>query len=107
MKKQCLVALGAALALPLLAHAKLAFPNEVFGRIEASLDVCSQTDSKSASKYQEAKKALTQGATDDEVAKARASKEYKDGYSETSEEMSKQPSAELAKTCAAALEPNR
>ncbi|HKV82577.1 MAG TPA: hypothetical protein VJP02_30795 [Candidatus Sulfotelmatobacter sp.] len=104
MNKYGVLALGAALALPLLAQGKLALPNETFGRIEASFDVCLQVDSKSASKYQEAKKALTQGATDEEVAKARASKEYKTGYSETSDEMSKQPPADVAKTCAAALE---
>lgn len=93
-----------ALALPLIAHAKLALPNETFGRIEGALDFCSQLDSQSAAKYQEQKKVLVQGASEEEVAQARASQEYKEGYAAATEEMGKQPKAEVAKTCAAALE---
>jgi hypothetical protein len=104
MKKYSFLVLGAAIALPLLAHAKLALPNEAFGRIEGALDSCSQIDSKSAAQYQELKKSASQGATDEEVATARASKEYKEGYVASSDELSKKPPAEALKTCTAALE---
>jgi len=103
--KQCgLLALGAVLALPLVAYGKLALPNETFGKIEANLDVCSAVDAKSAAKYEEAKKTLTQGATEEEVAAARASEEYKNGYSSTKQQLEKKPQTELVKSCAAAIE---
>jgi hypothetical protein len=104
MKKYGLLALGAALALPLVAHGKLAIPSETLGKVEANLDVCSQADSKSAEKFQGAKKILTQGATEQEIDDARGSDEYKHAYSLARKELEKKPKAELAKTCAAALE---
>ncbi|HKV81699.1 MAG TPA: hypothetical protein VJP02_26365 [Candidatus Sulfotelmatobacter sp.] len=104
MKKHSVVVLGAAIVLPLLAQAKLAFPNEAFGRIEGAIDACSQIDSKSAEKYQELKKYVSQGATDEEVGAARATREYKAGYVASSDELSKKPPAEALKTCAASLE---
>jgi hypothetical protein len=104
MKKHSVLALAAAIVLPLLAHAKLALPDEAFGRIEGALDTCSQIDPKSAEKYQELKKYASQGATDEEVGAARASKEYKAGYVAGSDELSKKPQADALKTCAASLE---
>lgn len=99
--------MGAMLALPTLVWAKMPLPNDVFGRIEGSLDFCAQADSDNAAKYQEQKKVLVQGATEDEVAEARASQEYKDGYAQASEELGKQPKDKAVKTCAAALETNK
>jgi len=107
MKKFGILALGAALALPQVAHGKLGLPNEIFGRIEANLDVCSKVNSKSAAKYQEAKKTLTQGVTDNEVKAARESQEYKDGYSSTKQDLENRPKEELAKVCAAALDQSK
>jgi len=104
MKRYGFLVLGALLALPLVAHGKSALPNDVFGRLEASLDVCSAGDPNSATKYQEAKKGLVQGATEEEIKAARDSQEYKDGYSSTKQELEKKPKAEVAKSCAAALE---
>ena len=103
MKRYGFLVLGVALALPLVAHGKLALPNEIFGKIEANLDVCSEVDSKSSAKYQEAKKTLTQGATEEEIKAARDSDEYKGAYSSTRQELEKKPQADVAKTCAAAL----
>ena len=107
LKKLRFLALGAALALPQVAHGKLGLPNEIFGRIEANLDVCSKVNSKSAARYQEAKKTLTQGVTDDEVKAARESQEYKDSYSSTKQELEKKSKEELAKVCAAALDQSK
>lgn len=107
MKRFGFLVLGAALGLPLAAHGKMPLPNGAFGKIEANLDVCSEVDSKSAARYQEAKKTLTQGATEDEVKAARDSQEYKDAYSETKQELEKEPKAEVAKSCAAALDQSK
>jgi hypothetical protein len=104
MKGFRIVCLSAVLALAPLALAKLALPNDAFGRIEGSLDFCAQVDPDSAAKYQEHKKILVQGASDQEVAEARASKEYKDGYAAADDELGKQPKDRVKKTCAAALE---
>jgi hypothetical protein len=79
-------------------------PNAAFGRIEGALDFCAQADTGNAAKYQEQKKVLVQGATDEEVAEARASQEYKDGYQASTDELGKQPKDQAKKTCAAALE---
>lgn len=104
MKSFSIACVFAALVFAPLALAKLAVPNDAFGSIEASLDFCAQVDPQSASKYQEQKKLLVQGASDQEVAEARASKEYKDAYDAVTEEMGKQPKEKAKKTCAAALE---
>jgi hypothetical protein len=107
MKKFGFLALGAALALPLVAYGKMPLPNGIFGKVEANLDVCSEVDSKSAAKYQEAKKKLTQDATEDEIKAARDSQEYRDGYSETKQELENEPKAEVAKSCAAAVDQSK
>jgi hypothetical protein len=107
MKKFGFMALGAALALPLVAYGKMPLPNGIFGKVEANLDVCSEVDSKSAAKYQEMKKKVTQGATEDEVKAARDSQEYTDAYTETKQEMEQEPKAEVAKSCAAALDQSK
>lgn len=86
------------------AFAKLALPNDIFGKIEGALDACAKVDPSSAVKYAEKKKELAQGATDQEVSDARASDEYKQGYAAGSEEISKQPKDQAKKACAAALE---
>lgn len=104
MKILRIACLGAAIALPQLVLAKMPLPNEAFGRIEGALDFCAQADTGNAAKYQEQKKVLVQGASDDEVAEARASKEYKENYDAATEEMRKQPKEQTKKTCAAALE---
>jgi hypothetical protein len=104
MRKFRIVCLSAVLALSPLALAKLALPNDLFGRIEGALDFCAQADPQSAAKYQEKKKDLVRGASDQEVAEARASKEYKDGYDSATDELGKQPKEQVVKSCAAALE---
>lgn len=95
--------LGAAITLPQLAAAELPLPNEVFGRLEGTLDFCAQVDPQSAAKYLEQKKYLVQGASEEEVAEARASKGYKEGQESATKEFSKQPKDQAAKACAAAV----
>jgi hypothetical protein len=96
--------LSVVLALPTLALAKLPLPNEIFGRIESSLDYCAQVDSKSAPKYQERKKVLVRGVSDQEVSEARASKEYQEAYDQVNADLAKEPKDQTAKACAASLE---
>ena len=104
MKVYRILGLSAVLALAPLAVAKLALPNDAFGRIEGALDFCAQADPQSASKYREKKKVLVRGASDQEVAEARASQEYKDGYDATADELGQQPKEQVVKACTAALE---
>ena len=104
MKILRIVCLGAAFALPQLALASLPVPNDVFGRMEGALDFCAKVNPQSAAKYQEQKKVLVQGASEKEVAEARSSKEYKEGYDSAKDEMGKQPKDQAVKACAAALE---
>ena len=103
MKIIRIVCFSAILVVTPLALAKLSVPKEVLGRVEGALDFCSQADPQSADKYQEKKKALVQEASDQEVAEARASKEYKENYDAATEEMGKQPKEQAKKTCAAVL----
>jgi hypothetical protein len=98
--------LSAVLMLPLLALAKLQVPNDVLGKVEGGLDFCAQADPDSASQYQEKKKAFIQGASDQEVAQARASKEYKENYKSTTDEMSKKPKDEAKSACTTSLAGN-
>jgi len=104
MKTVRVVCLSGMLVLTSVAFAKLALPNDVFGQIEGALDACAKADPQSASKYSEKKKEITQGASDQEVADARATDEYKQGYAAGSEEISKQSKDQAKKACAAALE---
>jgi hypothetical protein len=104
MKIHRVFCLVAAFLVPQLLLAKMPLPNDAFGRIESSLDYCAQVDSKSASKYQERKKALVRGASDQEVAEARDSKEYRGAYDQVTADLSKEPKDQTAKTCAASLE---
>ena len=98
-----IVCVSAILMLVSLATAKLAVPNAVLGQTEGALDFCAKADPQSAEKYQEKKKTLVQGASEEELADARGSDEYKEAYQSATDEMSKEPKAEVKKTCSAAL----
>jgi hypothetical protein len=95
--------LGAAVLIPQLALAKLPFPNDAFGRVEATLDTCAQADPVGAPKYQERKKALVKDVPEKEVAEARATQEYKDAYDATTTEIGKQPKDKVVEACTASL----
>jgi len=89
-----------------LAMAKLSVPNGVLGKVEGAMDFCAQADPQSADQYKDKKKEFSQGATEEELADARASREYKEGYHSATDEMSKQPKEEAKNSCAAALAGN-
>lgn len=98
-----IVCVSAILMLASLAIAKLAVPNGVLGYTEGALDFCAQAEPQSAEKYQEKKKTLVQGASEEELAEARGSEEYREAYQSVTDEMSKEPKAEVKRTCSAAL----
>jgi len=104
MKVHRILCLGAALVIPQLALAKLPFANDIFGRIEGTLDFCVGANPKAAQKYQEGKKQLVRDVPPQEVADARKTKEYKDAYQLVKDEAAKMPKDKAAETCAAALE---
>jgi hypothetical protein len=87
-----------------MALAKLPFPNESFGKVEAMLDSCSHGNPAAAPKYEERKKALVANLPKKELAEARATQEYRDAYDATTSEIGKQPKAKLVEACAAFLE---
>jgi hypothetical protein len=103
MKVFRIACVSAVLTLAPLALATLPAPEGVLGKVEGAFDFCAQADPQSADQYQKKKKEFVKGATDEELAEARASQDYKDGYQSATDEMSKQPKDEAKKTCAAAL----
>ena len=104
MKIHRILCLGAALVIPQLALAKLPLPNDSFGKIEGTLDFCAQADPQGAATYQQAKKVVVGDATEKEVAEARKTQEYKDGYQEISDQLAKVPKEKAVKACTAYLE---
>lgn len=104
MKINRTLCLGAALAIPQMLLAKLPASNDSFGKMESILDFCAQADSQGASKYQERKKSLAGDASEKEVAEARQTQEYKDGYQDVSDQLAKVPKDKAVKACTAFLE---
>jgi len=104
MKVYRIVCLVAGFLLPQVALAKLPFPNDAFGKVEATLDFCAQVDAHSAPKYQERKKALVKDVPQKEVDEARESQEYKEAYSWITDELGKAPKNQAVQACGAYLE---
>ena len=104
MKIHRILCLGAALVIPQLALAKLPLPSDAFGKIEGTLDFCAQSDPQSAQTYQQAKKGVVGNASEKEVAEARKTQEYKDGYQEISDELAKVPKEKAVQACSAYLD---
>jgi hypothetical protein len=104
MKIRHIISLSAALLMSQLALAKMPFSNDIFGKLESTLDYCARLDPPSAAKYQEKKKAAVKDVPEEELAQARKSKEYKTSYEEFTDELSKMPKEEVTSACAAALE---
>jgi hypothetical protein len=99
MKIGRVVCFGTVLILAPLALAKLPYSNEAFGRVEGTLDFCAQSDPQSAGKYQERKKSIVHGASEQELAEARGSQEYRDGYDFMTTELGKVPKEKVVEAC--------
>jgi len=104
MRIQKLLYLLAAVFIEEIALAKMPFTNEVFGKVEGTLDHCARVDSPAAEKYQQKKKDLVKGIPEGEVDQARNSEDYKSGYDWTNEELHKMSKDDVSAVCAAALE---
>jgi hypothetical protein len=99
-----ILSFAAVVGFPQLAGAKLTIPTPALGYIESTLDYCAKVDAGSAAKYKEREKALVAGATKEELEKARGTTEYKESFDSTTDHLSKTPTKEVAKSCAAFLE---
>ena len=71
MRMQRMFGLAAALLMADAALATVPFTNDVFGKVESTLDYCAQVDSGSAAKYKEKKRALVKDVPENEVTDAR------------------------------------
>jgi predicted secreted protein len=90
--------------IPQFSMAKLPMSEESLGKIEGILDFCAQADPQGASKYEERKKQIADDASEKEVADARKTQEYKDGYQGISDELAKVTKDKAVEACSAYLE---
>jgi hypothetical protein len=90
--------------IPQFAGAKLPLPIDTLGKMEGILDFCANADPQAASKYQERKKLIVDDASQKEVADARKTQEYRDGYQGISDELAKVPKDKAVTACSAFLE---
>ena len=104
MKTTRILCLAGPILMAGLALAKLPFSNETFGRIEGTLDFCAQANPQAAPQYQERKKAMAGDVSEKEVAEARGTQEYKEGYEEVSAQLIKVPKDHAVAACKAFLE---
>jgi hypothetical protein len=91
--------LAAALLMAEAALATVPFTNDVFGKLESTLDYCAQVDSGSAAKYKEKKKALVKDVPENEVTDARNSDEYKEAYDSITAALSKLSKERVSQAC--------
>jgi len=104
MKIKKLIGFASAVMFCQFALAKMPFSNDMFGRVESTLDHCAQVDQGSAEKYAARKKELVKDATSAEVEAARNSDEYKIAYKEMSEQLAQMPKDDVMQACTAALQ---
>jgi hypothetical protein len=107
MRIHRIICLAAAMVLPQIALAKLPMTNDVFGKSEGTLDFCAQADPASAPKYQARKKALVRDVPEKEVAEARTTKEYKDGYELVTGQLGSLPKDQAVAGCSAVLQSDK
>lgn len=104
MKMKNFLSFIAALMLCEFAFAKMPFSNDMFGRLESTLDHCAQIDKPSADKYAARKKDLVKDATSEEVEAARNADAYKAAYKDMSEQLAQMPKDDVMQACTAALQ---
>jgi hypothetical protein len=92
-----------ALAVAPLAIAKLTMPPQSLGQMEATLKFCGAVNPKSEANYKEFGKMLVKEATEEELAKARASSEYKESYGTIMEKLGKVAKDKALESCASAF----
>jgi len=100
MRSRILSVLGlaASLALPVVAAEPPLAP-AVLGQLEGLLDSCSQETPKSAPDFRKVRERLLEGVTEKDVAKVRASDEYKEAYKFITDRLEGASKKEAAESC--------
>jgi hypothetical protein len=75
------------------------------GHIEAVVKFCSHAQPQLAARFQERLKSATPRASQEDIAKARKSKEYGQAHDAAEEELGKIPKEKAGEACRSALEP--
>lgn len=107
MRIHRIMCLGAAIATSQLATAELPFPKALLGQIEGTLDSCAKSNPKDAQILEKRRKKLLEGAQENELSDARATKEYKDAYEKAQVDFSKMPKDKAKTECAVPLEESK
>jgi len=96
----------AAAFLPLLAHAdESTFDGRVLAATEAVLDYCAKIDPSAADQYRQQLKVMLHGATDEVLAKARATDDYKQARAAAEDSLSKLDEKDAKETCSQSATP--
>lgn len=96
----------AAALLPLLAHAdESTFDGRVLGATEAVLDYCAKINPGAADQYREQLKVMLHGASDEVLAKARDTDDYKQSRAAAEDSLGKLDESDAKETCAQAATP--
>lgn len=103
MKMKSFLSLLAALMLCAIAFAKMPFSNDMFGRVESTLDHCAEIDKSSGEKYAAKKKQLVKDATAEEIEAARNADVYKAAYKDMSGQLAQMPKDDVMQACTAVL----
>jgi hypothetical protein len=102
MKLSYICCLAALIAVPQQFAATPPLPPPVLGQLEASV-FCIQADTKFADKYKELGKKLVADMSEKEVAEARASAEYKEGFNTMTAQLRELPKEKAVDACRASL----
>jgi hypothetical protein len=96
----------AAVLLPLLAHADdSTFDGRVLGTTEAVLDYCAKIDPSAADRYRQQLKLMVRGASDEVLAKARSTDDYKQARAAAEDSLSKLDEKDAKQTCTQSAAP--
>jgi hypothetical protein len=107
MKLSYICCLAALVAVPRQFAAMPPLPPGALGQLEASVSFCTQADGKFADKYRALGKKLIADMSEQDVAQARASTEYKDGFNAITTELKKLPADKAVESCRESLKDSK
>jgi len=101
MRSKILSVLGlaASLAVPLVLAADPPFAPAALGQLEGLLDSCSQVTPESAPDFKKVRERLLEAVSEKDVAKVRASDEYKEAYKSITDRLESASKKEAAEAC--------
>lgn len=103
MKIATVLLVTSAAVLPCIAAAELPFTPHSLGTVQGTIDFCAKVKPDAAQRYQEFVKHLVNDVAREDVAKARATSQYRDAYETTMRALSDAPQREAVESCAAFL----